>query len=697
MSETRTSETPPHTGALHDCPGEGQNAASSAAEAQSATLVDEHLPPAEEERRRDYRDPIDVWAKWGRRYRVRASIMLAINAVLFFGLCCFAHWIRTGVSWAPSMGSYWREMARALSVANNAASLRTMLIEPISIQDVPMQIPILGLLMAALIGIPILVSILYKFWGALPFVAFVAFIALMPWLAITLVISCIIASVRPFRTSLRFMSALLGLVPAAVYLILAAGSDRELVMGGLQPIEAMKFVAPWVLAIVSAAVLFAIVLTIARMVNYRPGAVTPLLIMMFTIPVVLFEQYVGREELDYRLIELYDQYAFSDRETRDTLEEAARAEYNLHPPPRPIYEALREEVAQSFIFEITPTLQQHETALDGRRKILLDRLDSFLARYPESRYRLNVLFLRARALDMRIDWREFRRTGLRWIRCYATFPRTVEDADFDPQRDADKLSEEDWKRVAAVDRPSSLVDVATLRLAQIEARTGSVPRAKEQLAALLSDLLGRTGDQSVGTPARGTALAGDRGMFDRAAPESSLPVDPAQTLMEAQCLYDLLMHNDDPLAGYDPLCGSAFSNAPIRHGLLEFDPRSEHYESWLRKLRWSYPRSMLEDNIDLELAKAAVLELPQRISELNQIIEKWLHDRAINQLARIPYTRTRYAADLDALPEARFRLGVALTQNNQPAKAREVFERLLSGHRDSIWARQAEAFLGTGF
>jgi len=47
----------------------------------------------------------------------------------------------------------------------------------------------------------------------------------------------------------------------------------------------------------------AIVLTIARLVNYRPGAIAPLMAIMFATPVVLFETKVGRDELSYRLLE----------------------------------------------------------------------------------------------------------------------------------------------------------------------------------------------------------------------------------------------------------------------------------------------------------------------------------------------------------------------------------------------------------
>ncbi|MCP4250113.1 MAG: hypothetical protein GY778_23980, partial [bacterium] len=152
----------------------------------------------------------DVWSRAGFKYRTRAIVLLVINILLFAGLGCFAYWLRTGVVFAPAEADYAAQFKATFSPSfESDVTLGSLLTFPISVEQVPMQIVILGLLLAALVSIPILVSILYRFQASLPFLAVVAFLAMMPWLAITLIGSCILASVRRFRFQFRYASALL--------------------------------------------------------------------------------------------------------------------------------------------------------------------------------------------------------------------------------------------------------------------------------------------------------------------------------------------------------------------------------------------------------------------------------------------------------------------------------------------------------
>ena len=162
-------------------------------------------------------DLTDVWSRSGSKYRIRSILLLAVNIVLFAAVGSFAYWLRSGEVFAPARDGYWDLLSQTFwGVGRAEVSLGALLMEPIGVQAVPIQIPIVGLLMAALISIPILVAILYRFWSSLPLIAVVGFLAAMPWLALTLLGSCLLASVRPFRTRLRFMSALIGLIPAIV-------------------------------------------------------------------------------------------------------------------------------------------------------------------------------------------------------------------------------------------------------------------------------------------------------------------------------------------------------------------------------------------------------------------------------------------------------------------------------------------------
>ncbi len=194
----------------------------------------------------------DVWSRPGSKYRVRAIVLLIVNVVLFGGLGVFAYWLRSGMLFAPRMAHYWAEFWRTFQPAgDDRVSLSDLLLFPISIYDVPLQMVVLGLLLAALVSIPILVAILYRFACSIPFLLVIAFIAMMPWLALTVAGSCLLASVRPFRFSFRYASAMLGLVLVVIYFFSASRQSPVAVQELASPSDRIMFFVPWVLAIQS--------------------------------------------------------------------------------------------------------------------------------------------------------------------------------------------------------------------------------------------------------------------------------------------------------------------------------------------------------------------------------------------------------------------------------------------------------------
>ena len=598
---------------------------------------------------------MDVWSRSGSKYRIRAVVLLAANVLLFSGVGMFAFWIRSGVPFAPTMEGYQDQLGLTFRfLGGTGVSLGSLLLEPISVQDVPMQIPILGLLMAALIAIPILVAILYRFWASLPFIAIVGFLAVMPWLAITLLGSCVIASVRPFRTSFRFMSALLGLLPAVVYLFLASAGTAEAVMGRIDPVDNIKFIAPWVLAIVAATVLFAIVLTIAKLVDYRPGAIAPLLAVMFGLPVALFEFRVGRDEVHYRLLEALNEAHFEEVDASEELRRAAQRAWDRHPLPRPkwqeVYELEEEKWQMALMFDLDP----FRSELARHQAELVHRCDLFQRNFPASRYIPDALYIKARSLDMRVDAREFRRT--KWIRFYDEVPS--------------RASRMTW-RILVENRPDSAISaVALLQLARLEARDGDVDRALDRLSMLLEEFGGRT-EYSLAS-----AHIGGTDTERPAAPPSGKKgkVQLGKVVLEAYRLRDLCASNRDPLYGYDPLCGSKWRKDSLWFGLLDLDPRHEQYVANLRALEAHYPHCQIEDNIELEIAKAEV-STTRKIQSLEAC------------LLRFP--------ERDAAPEALFRLGVAYLADSQVEASAIAFARLQRDYLESVWSQQASRYTQT--
>lgn len=596
----------------------------------------------------------DVWSRSGSTYRVRAIVLLLVNVLLFAGLGSFAYWLRSGVRFAPAMEGYRDELAQAflsVGISQRNVSLGSLLSEPISVQNVPMQIPILGLLMAAMIAIPILVSLLYRFWAGLPFIAIVGFLAVMPWLAITLLISCIIASVHPFRTRFRFVSALLGLVPAVVYLLLAWPGTTDVVAGAVEPVDRIKFIAPWVTAIVAATLVCALVLAIARVVDYRPGAISPLLAIMFGLPVALFEYHVGRDELYYRLLEADWRSKLADADASRPLEQAAMEEWLRRPPPRGPIAAIREKTAGRWLFELMADSRTDETALSRHQAELATRCDDFLKYFPDSRYAANALYLKATALDSRVDPEEFART--KWIRFYDDVPSVA--------------SWHTWNRLAELTPDSLLGAAANLRLARFEARECDVERALDRLGTLL-----RRMDRD--EPPGGAVAESEgplRSVLTRDSAEASLGLSSERTLLDATALRDLLARNADPLYGYEPLCGSRRRGDGFRFGLLDLLPRDGRYVEDLNLLRHWYPHAQIEDNIDLEIAKAAGSP-GDRIARLEALIAAY--------------------ADGDAAPEALFRLALEHRLQGRTDREAGAFDRLYAGFRDSVWARQAARY-----
>jgi hypothetical protein len=268
--------------------------------------------------------------------------------------------------------------------------------------------------------------------------------------------------------------------------------------------------------------------------------------------------------------------------------------------------------------------------------------------FPESRYAVNALFIKARALDTKIDAGEFRRT--KWVRFYDDFP--------------DSASRPTWRKIAEA-RPDTLLGaVASLRLAQLDARNGLVERAIDRLETLLRGL-GAVSEAEASQNNTGSALTD---LWQRNAPESSLGISRERVLLEADRMRNLLVANRDPLYGYEPIHGPRRPAAGPSFGLLDLDPRAERYAEKLQRLKDAYPNCQIEDNIDLEIAKTTE-PLTDQIAALRRCLEIF--------------------PDRDAVPEALFRLGVAYKVAGQTRNSETTFIRLFNECPDSVWTAQA--------
>jgi len=537
---------------------------------------------------------MDVWSRTEPKYRLRAALLLALNFLLFCGLCAFTHWLHVGRALDFSLESYlsplrlWGEQTQ---------NLNDFVLYPISVQQTPLHAVVLGLLVASIVAVPILIAILYRFLWALPFIAAVCVFAHLPWMTITLLTSCVLAAVRPFRLSSRFASALVGMLPVLLYLFLATRGTPEPVGVLASPTQKSLLAAPWVLAIVAACAMMATVLLISRAVDYRPGAVAPVVAVMFATPIALFHLGVGVDELHYRVLE---------------------ASYG---PRSPLFEPVREatEEIRTLMFEADPDLYTHylQQVWGGRveevKRVVWQRLlvrfladrarayeacKRFRADHPASRYAASALYLEGRILDTRLDERKLGRSPpVREL--YSDFPHVQ--------------SEGAWTALFKDYAESPLSIVAGLRLAQLQLRRGEV----EMASACLSEVLMR-GERllrsSAGSqPARSHLLAGP-------APESSLNLEPLPYLRDARRLLELIEANRD-----DP----RFGNAPLV-ALAALDPRRPLYDRQLLLLADTYRGARLCDNLlacwagslgDVEQRRRALAGLLERFPEGDAVPE----------------------------------------------------------------------------
>lgn len=599
--------------------------------------------------------PRDVWDWTKRKYRIRAAVLLLLNAALFFGLGCFAFWLRTGQYTPFSAGRYWPTFWSVFDpTTQHQVTLIDYLLFPIPVDQVPMMAVIVGLVLASMTAIPILVSMLYRLPFALIFTAIIGFVALLPWLAIMVTFCCIIARWRRIQFSFRFATAMIAMLPLLSYYALATRGVSA--SAHLSPLEMGKLYIPWVLAIMGACLVMALVLGIARLVNYRPGAIAPLMSVMFAAPVILFEVHVGKDELYYRLL----QYNFGpDSRThfQDQLAAAPlieRAARRRLPDDQDSPEALQ-AMCEQVAVELRVHLASGQGGSDDVTRLIhedfalqqyeaVQACERFRAAFPWSRYVGNTLYLQAQAADMRLapDLTLFR--DLLVLHHYQDFPSAA--------------SRPVWAALRERAGDSPLAGVARLRLAQLEARDGRVDAALQLLDELTASAERRSSAATASQPATWSSLLAKRPAI------STIDIDEDAVLLDARRLKLLLESNRDPQ-----------QNDLALRQLLSMDPHHPLYERNLQQLLDAipqrFPMTRLRDNV-LVLLAAAQPSRSVKIERLRSVIE---------QLAR--------EEGSDALPRARLELGIALQDDNRPEEARALFEEVRARHSDTPWAAEA--------
>lgn len=159
---------------------------------------------------------------------------------------------------------------------------------------------ILAALLALIVVVPVAMSVLYQLVLALLFVVVCAVVGMSPEIAVILVVACLLSSRTRLRREYPFYAILFGMIPVAAYLLIVYLFCRA--RFELLPLRRWILLIPFALSVILAAGTAFMVVLMARMAKFRPGALWPSALLLFSAAAGLFYTYVGIDELLYAQI-----------------------------------------------------------------------------------------------------------------------------------------------------------------------------------------------------------------------------------------------------------------------------------------------------------------------------------------------------------------------------------------------------------
>ncbi len=499
---------------------------------------------------------VDIWSRPGQWARQRAYIFLGINLCVYASLSIFLFWMRQAKLFDFSPASYFSTVHQ---------TIMDFLAFPINITEAPVLIPILGMVMAALIAAPVLVSQLYGFRFSLLFVGCVLIFAHLPVLSLFLLICSFIAATSKHKLPFKFGVALLSLIPIALYFYVATRGANLL---EFRPIDPTLLYAPWVFAMVAAAAISGSVLLVAALLKYRPGGILVSMLPFFIVPLILFDRYIGSDLLEFRILAyqfipgksmIFTPVDISGLVFESTLKQWRRYRIrNL----QTIIDIARFE----FPFTAHKVLQKDQ-------QTVIDACNAFLRKYPSSQYVPNALYILGLANDMRFDYSVLDK---KWTVEYHT--------DF-----VCKRSKTVWQKLVR-EYPNSLyAQPARLRLAILAVRNEQIEQAKRFLQDLL-EYNKRLAHKTTTMPTRG--ITSFKQLLTKPMQFDIPQVNLVQVTIDAKKLFELIEYNaNDPQYHAKPLAE-----------MLKLDKTHPKYQDHLLELAIKYPNSELHDNLLVQYA-----------------------------------------------------------------------------------------------
>jgi hypothetical protein len=377
--------------------------------------------------------------------RRRLAILLCATAFGYAILCAFWSYLSTGE---------WLRVWPAHFAADftGPVTLPDVFERTLNVLSHPSMILVGGLVLGTLILAPILVAALDRTWTALIMAPMIWALAHAPAMAVAVAIGCSLAGQTHLRRTAPMLAAILGAVPAGIYLYFfsSAGSGWAAVL----PIQRWALKAPYLAAALVAMAGFALVLNLARATRYRAGLVLPILAALTALPLGIFSWTIGRAELEYQLIA-------GPLAAGDAIFEPAD---------------LASWTAGAGGGGISPQAipQRAAADLEERKTELRDRCRRFLRRFPHSPRAPAVLWVLAQCQSLQLD-RPALAQG--WVKSSAAHSAPVpNEEELSPPRRAEQVREtiqsatKIWEAMLRDYPRSPQAAVASWRLAELDLR-----------------------------------------------------------------------------------------------------------------------------------------------------------------------------------------------------------------------------------
>ena len=380
-------------------------------------------------------------------------LFLAIALGGYVLVNAFWQYLLTGRWWSFAPADYQRDLA---------VPLGQTLLQPLSIFTHPWMILVMGLLLAAVVFVPIIVAVMYRLCYMPVFVLAVIVAGHAPVMALALASGCLLAALTRLRSNAPFLAVLLGTIPVVVYFYLAnlTGTSSAATL----PMQRWAPYAPFLIAVVAAVLASAVVLALARLTGFRPGVVWPVLSVMLAAPMAIFYAKVGTDELDCSLITM----------------RLAPGDAILDSVPLDVW--IRTNGAEGL--DRTRQVIQVKDDLKARKRELSQQCEAFMDKHPTSQRAAGVMFLAAQCHNLQLD--EPALHGSVPLR-HGLTPQGEGDpglVKYGTSFQVDsEVSRKAWRRLREAFASSPQAALADWRLGELALRSGAVPEAYQRLRA----------------------------------------------------------------------------------------------------------------------------------------------------------------------------------------------------------------------